>query len=104
MRDASDLFFLLGLISIALVVLLIGGYIVMRVYRRGARESGAGSEPFTLQELREMRADGQISEREFESMKAVLIGRATAPKVTDKSTSRRPEADSGDRSTSESPD
>jgi hypothetical protein len=44
----------------------------------GRPGSGAG-EGFTLQELRELRASGALSEEEFERAKAAVIGRVTAP-------------------------
>lgn len=54
---------------------LAGLWIVMAVKRRLTRQEQ--SEPFTLQDLREMRARGEISEQEFSSLRSALLGRAT---------------------------
>jgi hypothetical protein len=59
---------LLGLAIVALVVSLI----LRQWYRSSSDSSGAGG--FTLQDLREMRDDGRLTEEEFEAARTALIG------------------------------
>lgn len=67
--DLVSLFLWFGLAAVAAVA----GYCVVLAVRRWAqREEHAAT--FTFQDLREMRARGQISEQEFASMRAALLG------------------------------
>ncbi len=50
---------------------------VVRAVRRWTRDTPS-SETFTMQDLRTMRASGQISEAEFQSMRALILGRYAA--------------------------
>lgn len=60
------------------VALLVIGLIVSRIARRRL-ERHDQPEPFTLHDLRRMRDCGQITEREFDAMRAGLLKRARAP-------------------------
>lgn len=51
----------------------IGGFFLARMVRSWAR-ADATVETFTLQDLREMRTRGEISDAEFERMRAAIIG------------------------------
>jgi uncharacterized membrane protein len=55
----------------------IGGACVALKVRRWSRQDDQ-REPFTLQELREMRARHEISEQEFQALRGQLLGRAAA--------------------------
>lgn len=55
------------------VLLLVGTAIIVWVRRWMWREPTA--EPFTFQDLRDMKARGEISEREFSLMRAALFDR-----------------------------
>lgn len=93
MTKATELFTQLVWFGGMLVAALIAGYIIVRIVRRRSMDGGAAKEAFTLQDLREMRAAGQISESEFESMKAGLIGRLRTPASGQKRIDERKLAD-----------
>ncbi len=61
---------------LAAIVGIAGIYVAMSVRRWSRREQSPDS--FTLQELREMRARQQISEQEFQALRAEILGRASA--------------------------
>ncbi len=67
------------LVAVAILVALLGGLIAARL--RAWSRSDHAAEPFTLQDLRNLRASGQITPQEFETMRAALLGRwaAAAP-------------------------
>jgi len=83
-QAAEDLFGqLLPWLIMLLGVVVVGAggiYLVRRMLQGG---HGAAGEGFTLDELRRMRAAGQLSDDEFERAKALIIGRvggsASAP-------------------------
>lgn len=83
-QAAEDLFGqVLPWLIMLLVGVVVGGagiYFVRRMLQGG---QGAPVEGFTLDELRRMRAAGQLSDEEFERAKALIIGRmggsASAP-------------------------
>ncbi len=83
-QAAEDLFGqVLPWLIMLLVVVVVGAagiYFVRRMLQGGHRTTGEG---FTLDELRRMRAAGQLSDEEFERAKALIIGRvggsASAP-------------------------
>lgn len=93
MSSASDLFLLLIGISAVLILLIIGGLVCVRLVRGRTAAAAESGEPFSLQDLRDMRAAGQITDREFESMRAALLGRLTAPKPTRDATPVDPQGD-----------
>ena len=68
------------MLLVGVVVGAAGIYLVRRMLQGG---HGAPGEGFTLDELRRMRAAGQLSDEEFERAKALIIGRmggsASAP-------------------------
>lgn len=77
-QAAEDLFGrLLPWLIMLLVVVVVGAagiYLVRRMLQGG---HGATGEGFTLYELRQMRAAGQLSDEEFERAKALIIGRVS---------------------------
>jgi uncharacterized protein (DUF58 family) len=76
---AADMGEVLGValwVMLAAALALAGGYLVAAVRRRLHHE--LPTQPFTLQELREMRGREQITEREFQALRAALLGRAAA--------------------------
>ncbi len=58
-------------------VLVVVGAVVIYLLRRSLGRGDAPPEGFTLQDLREMRAAGRISDAEFAAMRAAIIGRLT---------------------------
>jgi hypothetical protein len=64
-----------GLWVMAAAILAVGGVYVARSVKRWARRD-EGAEPFTLQQLRNMRAQDAISEREFADLRSALLARA----------------------------
>lgn len=62
-------------IAVLMVVVVIGGLLLVVIRKRA--QSGGGSNPavgLSLADLREMKADGRLSEEEFERAKAMVIG------------------------------
>ncbi|MFG0258083.1 MAG: SHOCT domain-containing protein [Phycisphaerales bacterium JB043] len=61
--------------SVALMaIVVVGGYVIMRVRRGLLQEEGEGSDStMSLESLRQLRASGQISDEEFESLKRSLL-------------------------------
>lgn len=86
-HGAGVIFFRAVLLLIALIAAWVGSLWVARWVRRRYSEP-QNVEPFTLQDLRDLRAQGQITGAEFEHLRAGLIGRMRA--------SERHEADAGD--------
>jgi hypothetical protein len=65
---------------VALVAVVgVGALVLYLLKRYMGRPGSRAGEGFTLQELRELRASGALSEEEFERAKAAVIGRVTAP-------------------------
>ena len=60
--------------GVLLLVIVVAGLVVARYrkWMRGGSETGL-AQPWSLQELRDLRRDGRISEREFETLKAAII-------------------------------
>ncbi len=75
-RDLVPLFMWIGL---AVVVLVIAGIVVMAVRRRmlSGVDASAG-EATLMQDLRDMRDRGEISDEEFRSIRATMVERAKA--------------------------
>ena len=65
---------------IALIaVVVVGGVIMYLVRRRLRADDGGKSDGFTLQDLRDLHASGELTDAEFERAKAQMIGRLKAP-------------------------
>ncbi len=60
-----------------LVVVGVGAVVIYLLRRSLARPKSGATEGFTLQELRELRASGALSDEEFERAKVAVIGRMT---------------------------
>lgn len=75
-------------IGILMAVVVLGGLLVVVIRKRA--HDGGGSKPalgLSLADLREMKADGRLSEEEFERAKAMVIG-ALGGKVDGQSAER----------------
>jgi len=74
---AADLFPTLLPWLAGLLVLVLTGGVVIFVLRRTLRDPGSSgpAEGFTLESLRSMHARGDLTDEEFESAKAAMIGR-----------------------------
>lgn len=60
-----------------LAVLVVAAGIAVALVRRGVRNSGsAGSPAFTLQDLREMRDRGDLTEVEYQAARTAALGQA----------------------------
>lgn len=70
------LILLLGLV-------LVGGVLIFLARRMLRDQSSSPPEPFTLQGLRDMRAQGLISDEEFERARTAMIDRLTATEAPD---------------------
>ena len=67
---------------IVLIAVVIAGGVVIFAIRRWLRGDGASSAAgFTLQDLRDLHARGELSDEQFNSAKAAMIGRLTSPKT-----------------------
>jgi hypothetical protein len=76
--DAGELFGEVWPWLAALVAVVAVGAVVIYLLRRSLGRSGPGAaEGFTLQELRDLRASGALSDEEFERAKAAVIGHLT---------------------------
>jgi hypothetical protein len=75
--DLTHLYWNAGLLLLAAIAIFVG-LIVARVLRNRFSDSGTTA-PFTLQDLRELRASGQISDREYETMRAAIVGSVRRP-------------------------
>lgn len=73
MLDMSNVFTLGFLIMLAAIA-AIGGFAVAARLRRWTTTEQP-TEAFSMQDLREMRQRGQISDQEFETMRAAILGR-----------------------------
>lgn len=65
---------LLPVLVVLFVVVLVGGAIIY-VARRAASTSSSIEPPFTLQDLRDLHREGELSDEEFEKAKEAMIGR-----------------------------
>jgi hypothetical protein len=101
---------LLAIIGLAVV----GGMVIM-IVRRMLRSNADGEAPgFTLQSLRDLRDQGEITEEEFERAREVMIGRLnrdsekTPPSPASRRSRAHDERDgltaAGDRTASEHPE
>lgn len=73
MKSSSDLLSNVVYLGALLVALVIAGFILIRVIRARMHASG-DTETFTLDDLRGLRATGQLTDAEYERMRAMLIG------------------------------
>lgn len=71
MPDAADLLSILGMLALAAAAAVAGLFVALAVRRWSQRDEPAPN--FTFQDLREMRARGDISESEFAAMRAALL-------------------------------
>lgn len=71
MPDATQLLSTFGWFFIAAVAALAGYFVAMAIRRWSQSETPA--ENFTFQDLRDMKARGQITAQEFEAMRAALL-------------------------------
>ena len=60
---------------ILLVGVVLAGAVLIYFIRRSLKEGAKPSEGFTLQDLRDMHAAGELTDEEFERAKAMMIGR-----------------------------
>lgn len=74
MPDLSRLWWNLGYLTVGIVVAVIVIYLIARRFRREEEPTSDGV--FTLQDLREMKAAGQISHKEYERLRAAVLGSA----------------------------
>jgi hypothetical protein len=73
MRSLSDIQSNIVYLGAILVAMVIAGFILIRYVRSRMRTSDA-AESFTLDDLRQLRASGQLNDAEYERMRAMLIG------------------------------
>jgi hypothetical protein len=79
-RRAGDLFNDVLPWCLALIAAVLVGTVLVSLVRRRLRDSGSGpQEGFTLQDLREMRRAGLISDEEFQRTREQVIGRLRGP-------------------------
>jgi hypothetical protein len=74
------LFTLLTFTGIAVLVLVVGVFAARRWFRGGRDSGGRDSGPiFTLQDLRQMRDAGEITEQEYVTLRTRLVGPLADP-------------------------
>ena len=71
MRLSADVFAIL----LWLVLVIVGGFVVAVAVRRWAQREERAVGSFTFQDLRDMRARGEITEQEFAAMRTALLAR-----------------------------
>ena len=71
MTDTQQLVSLMMWFAVAAVASLVGFFIVVYVRKWAQRDERI--ENFTFQDLRDMRARGEISEQEFQAMRGTLL-------------------------------
>jgi hypothetical protein len=69
-QDAFTLFVMFAIVA----ALAIGGFLVAQLVKKWSRREEQ-AQNFTLQDLRELRARGQISDAEFTAMRAAILGK-----------------------------
>jgi hypothetical protein len=85
MKDLSRLQSNIVLLGAVLVALVIVGIVLVRMVRARIRGTHA-TESFTLDDLRKLRAAGELSDAEYERMRAMLIGSRPAARIDDNET------------------
>lgn len=98
-HGAGAIFFRAVLLLLALIAAWVGSLVVARYVRRQYMDDDE-PEPFTLQHLRELRDQGQISAAEFEHLRAGLLGRMADKQgdaTRDGETRARPRDEDGHR-------
>jgi uncharacterized protein YneF (UPF0154 family) len=77
MSDWTVLLLYAGVLLGVAIVMILGTFAARR-WRQRLLDSQQ-TPPFTLQDLRDMKASGQITEEEFRAMRAALLGAWSAP-------------------------
>ena len=76
--DAGQLFSeVLPWLLVLIAFVVVGGIVLFLIRRQINAGSSGAVEPFTLEGLRRLRAEGQITDDEFEKARAALISRMT---------------------------
>lgn len=78
----------IGVIGVGAMLI---GVLASRAIRKRLR-GGSTTETFTVQDLREMRNGGEITQQEYEAMRAAIIGRlaSDSPTPANKNAPRQP--------------
>lgn len=71
-RAATDAVLVLGVL---IVLVLVGGFLVMHLRRRFLGERDADAPGLLLDDLRGLRARGEISDEEYDRARAAIVGR-----------------------------
>jgi len=74
MTPALGLFQSIGGALLALVVIVIVGWFAISRIRSWMKDNAEATQPFTLEDLRALHRDGQLSDQEFERAKEMMIG------------------------------
>jgi hypothetical protein len=74
MQPALGLFQDIGGALLALIVLVVIGWFVIARIRSWMKDNAEASQPFTLDDLRQLHRSGQLSDEEFERAKEMMIG------------------------------
>jgi hypothetical protein len=91
MRDTGELVGWSGLLLVIAVPAAILCWLVARTLKRRLLEHQSSPLPFTIQDLRDMRARGQITQQEFEVMRAAVIRQFAAREQAEPSADATPE-------------
>jgi len=62
--------------AIGLIAIIVVGWFAITGIRRWMRSGDEGAVPFTLDDLRRMRREGQLTDEEYETARAAMIGEA----------------------------
>lgn len=70
--------------TLIMLAAMVVGVLLARYFRKWSREANSsGGAPFTLHDLRTMRAGGQITQAEYEAMREAIIGQVASRKSVD---------------------
>src|SRR5438309_443917 len=89
-----------ALVFMLATIAAVGGFYVARAVKRWMRRD-QGAEAFTMQDIRDMKARGEITEAEFQAMRGAILGSAvtklqSVPPASEKQSPKVPNGDTGE--------
>ena len=76
MNSPLELFQSIALPLLALVVVVVIGWFAIVKLRSWMKDSAEATQPFTLEDLRQLKREGKLSDEEFEKAREMMIGSA----------------------------
>jgi hypothetical protein len=88
---------------VLLVVVIVGAAVLMALRRTLTRRDGGGAGGYTLQDLRQMHATGELSDEEFERARQSIIERVKSPRSENRGDENRGDENQAEESPGKSP-